>query len=92
MNTITLEIEITGEVTAVFDGEHAKHIRELFGSNRVPTPYTFKGMEHSAEWPITVLYYIRAANPGVLVRWSTEYSQQFAAFQFTQQCRKETQS
>ena len=82
MNTITLEIEVSGQVTACFDGEHAAHVRDLFGTNRIPTPYTFKGMEHVEEHGARIITNIRAKNPGIPVNWHPERCEQYMAFRF----------
>ena len=75
MNRITLEIEGYGQVIARFDGEHAAYMRELFGTNRIPTPYNLKGIypvvllqTHGAR----ILADIREKNPGIPVNWSED--------------------
>jgi hypothetical protein len=83
MNAITLEIEVSGLVVARFDGEHAAHVRELFGTGRITTPWTFKGMELETEHhAANIITQIRAKNPGVPVNWSPERCEQYVAFRF----------
>jgi hypothetical protein len=79
---ITLNIELTGSVSAVFTGPGSDRVTDLFGTNRIPTPFTFVGVpnvEHHAAYIITR---IRAKNPGSLVTWSTDRCEQFVAFTY----------
>jgi len=84
--TITLDIEVSGNVTARFEGEGSENVTKLFGGNRIPTPFTFSNVNDVEEWAAHIIGHIRSRNPGTSVEWSHERSQQFAAFRYTEAC------
>ncbi len=77
---ITLEIEITGNVTAIFSGEGSEQIVNLFNSNRIPTPFTFAGVTEVEHHGANIIRQIRALNADATVAWSTQRCEQFVAF------------
>lgn len=87
VDRITLEIEITGQITAKFSGPHSSRIQELFQSTRVPTPFTFDRVRDVEHFGAVVITAIRSKNPGVEVSWSVERREQFVAFKFCQESR-----
>lgn len=88
MSSGTLHIEVSGLITVEFTGGDEPRIRELFGSNRIPTPFTFDGVKDVENLGASVLRQIQAKNPGVTVQWSAERCAEFAAFQSLQEFRR----
>jgi hypothetical protein len=82
---ITLHIEVNGGISAEF-GKSAEreHILGLFGTTRIPTPFTFNGIrpDQIEHWAAAVITQIRAKNPGEVVEWSAERCEEFVAFKF----------
>lgn len=89
---ITLEIEITGEVFARFEGPGSEKIRELFGQDRIPTPFTFLHVREIEHWAAHIITVIRSKNPGCVVEWSPERCQQLIAFWELEDFKKEVRT
>lgn len=79
---ITLHIEVNGLISAHITGGDETRIRELFGSNVIPTPFTFHGVKDVEHFAARVIANIREANAGVDVQWSPDRCAEFVAFKF----------
>ena len=70
---IELHVELTGLVVAHFvGGAEAAKIKDLFGTDRIPTPYTFAGVRDVEIHAANVIGNIRRLNPTVTVVWCAE--------------------
>jgi hypothetical protein len=78
---IELHVELTGLVVAHFvGGAEAAKIKDLFGTDRIPTPYTFAGVRDVEIHAANVIGNIRRLNPTVTVVWCAERCAEFVAF------------
>jgi hypothetical protein len=90
MTKIELHIEPSGQITARFvEGEEAAKIRQLFGSDRIPTPWTFDGVREIEHHGAVVLTAIRKLNPNAIVCWNVDRCAEFIAFCELQDFRRE---
>ena len=82
-STITLHIEVSGQITADFGAsDQANKVHALFGTYRLPTPWTFHRVPNVEEFGAYVISTIRKNNPNDTVEWSNERCQEFTAFRF----------
>jgi hypothetical protein len=85
---IELHIDLTGLVSAQFIGAEADKIKELFGSDRIPTPFTFADVKEPELHAAYVIMQIRRLNPRAEVVWCAERCAEFVAFWECEDLRK----
>jgi hypothetical protein len=88
---VTLHIETTGAIVADFRKSHtADTVRNLFGTHRIPTPFTFHRVTNADRFASIVITEIRRLNPDESVEWSRERCEEFTAFRFLEATLKDS--
>ena len=85
---IELHIDLTGLVVAQFIGAEAEKVKDLFGSDRIPTPFTFAGTNEPSLHAANIISKIRTLNPGKVVCWSAARCVELIAFWECEDLRK----